>query len=51
VWVVRDTAFNTRNRAKFTAMKVPSQCPLVLRVKVGWGEGKTFDCEEGKDGR
>jgi hypothetical protein len=30
------------NRAKFTAMKVPRHCPLVLLVKVGWRGGKTF---------
>jgi hypothetical protein len=36
-------------RAKITAMKVPRQCPLVLLVKVGWGGGKAFDCEEGVD--
>jgi hypothetical protein len=35
-------------RAKFTAMKVPMQCPLVL-VKVGW-RGMTFGCE-GRDER
>jgi hypothetical protein len=34
-------------RAKFTAVKVPRQCPLVLLVKVGWRGGKTFGCEEG----
>jgi hypothetical protein len=28
-----------RVRAKFTAMKVPRQCPLVLLVKVGWRGG------------
>jgi hypothetical protein len=33
-------------RVKFTAMKVPMQCPLVLLVKVGWTGGKTFGCEE-----
>jgi hypothetical protein len=33
--VVRDTTFNTGNRDKFSAMKVPRQCPLVLLVKVG----------------
>jgi hypothetical protein len=38
-------------RAKFTNMKVPRQCPLVLLVKVGWREGKTLDCEEGIDER
>jgi hypothetical protein len=38
-------------RAKFTAMKVPRQCPLVLLVKVGWRGGKTFGCEEGRDER
>jgi hypothetical protein len=38
-----------RVRAKFTAMKVPRQCPLVLLVKVGWRGDKTFGCEEGRD--
>jgi hypothetical protein len=40
-----------RVRAKFTAMKVPRQCPLVLLIKVGWRGGKTFGCEEGIDER
>jgi hypothetical protein len=40
-----------RVRAKFTAMKVPRQYPLVLLVKVGWRGGKTFGCEEGIDER
>jgi hypothetical protein len=43
-----ETLHLTGGRAKFTAMKVPGQCPLVL-VKVGWGGGKTFGCEEGRD--
>jgi hypothetical protein len=30
-------------------MKVPRQCPLVLLVKVGWRERKTFGFEEDKD--
>jgi hypothetical protein len=38
-------------RAKFTAMKEPRQCPLVLLVKVNWRGGKTFGCEEGIDER
>jgi hypothetical protein len=38
-----------RVRAKFTAMKVPRQCPLVLLVKVGWRGGKTFGREESID--
>jgi hypothetical protein len=33
--VVRQTKLNGVNRDKFTAMKVPGQCPLVLVVKVG----------------
>jgi hypothetical protein len=34
-WVVRDTTFNTGGKkAKFAAMKVPRQCPLVLLVEV-----------------
>jgi hypothetical protein len=40
-----------RARAKFTAMKVPRQCLLVLLIKVGWRGGKTFRCEEGRDER
>jgi hypothetical protein len=32
-------------------MKVSMQCPLALLVKVGWRGGKTFDCEEGRDGK
>jgi hypothetical protein len=31
----RHTDFNGRRREKFSAMKVPRQCPLVLLVKVG----------------
>jgi hypothetical protein len=39
-WVVRDTTFNREGeQAKFAAMKVPRQCPLVL-VKVSWIGGK-----------
>jgi hypothetical protein len=38
-------------RAKFTAKKVPRQCPLVLLVKVGWRRCKTFPYEEGIDER
>jgi hypothetical protein len=30
---VRYTAFNGRNRNKFSTVKVPRQCPLVLLVK------------------
>jgi hypothetical protein len=48
-WVVRDTTFHRGNRAKFTAMKDPRQCPLDLLVKVIWRGGKTFRCEEGRD--
>jgi hypothetical protein len=36
---------------KFTAMKVPRQCPLVLLVKVVWRGGKTFGREECIDER
>jgi hypothetical protein len=40
-WVVLHTTFNGRGgKAKFMAMKVPRQCPLVLLVKVGWRGGK-----------
>jgi hypothetical protein len=42
-WVVKDTTFNRRGKeAKFAAMKVPRQCPLVLLVKVSWIGAKTF---------
>jgi hypothetical protein len=48
--VVWDTTFKRgRERAKFTAMRVPRQCPLVLLVKVGWRGGKTFGCEAGTE--
>jgi hypothetical protein len=50
-WVVRDITFNRGNRVKFTAVKVPRQCPLVLLVKVGRREVKIFGCEEGRDER
>jgi hypothetical protein len=26
----------------FPGLKVPSQCPFILLVKVGWGGGKAF---------
>jgi hypothetical protein len=43
---VRDTTFNTgRKKAKFTAMKVPRQCPLVLLVEVSWIGGKKKSSE------
>jgi hypothetical protein len=38
-----------RETAKFTAMKVPRQCPFVLLVKVGWRGGKTIGSDEGRD--
>jgi hypothetical protein len=47
---VRHYIHKGREGAKFTAVKVPRQCPLVL-VKVGWRGGKTFGCEEGIDER
>jgi hypothetical protein len=31
---MRETAFNEGNKDKFTAMKVPRQCPLVFLVKI-----------------
>jgi hypothetical protein len=37
--------------AKFTAMKIPRRCPLVLLVKLGWRGDKTFGCEEDIDER
>jgi hypothetical protein len=48
---VRHYIYEGRVTAKFTAIKVPRQCPLVLLVKVGWRGGKTFGCEEGTDER
>lgn len=43
--VVRGTTFIIiRGNRNFTALKVPSQCPLVL-VKVGWKQGKAFGSE------
>jgi hypothetical protein len=39
-WVARHTTFNRGGEAKFAAMKVPRQCPLVLLVKVIWIGGK-----------
>jgi hypothetical protein len=33
-WVVRDTKFNRGGKARFAAMKVPRQCPVVILVKV-----------------
>jgi hypothetical protein len=50
-WIVRDIFNRGEDRAKFTVMKVPRQCPLVLLVKVGWKGGKTFGCEEGRNER
>jgi hypothetical protein len=44
-----DTTFNRGNKPKFTAMKIPRQCPLVLLIKVGWRGDKTFGSEEGRD--
>jgi hypothetical protein len=46
---VRHYIYKGRVRAKFTAMKVPRQCPLFLLVKVGCRGDKTFGCEEGTD--
>jgi hypothetical protein len=34
---------------KFTATKVPRQCPLVLLVKMDWRGGKAFGSEESGD--
>jgi hypothetical protein len=48
-WVVRDINLTGGNRAKFTALKVPRQCPLVLLVKEGWRGGKTFGSEGRED--
>jgi hypothetical protein len=44
--IVIDTTFNERG-GKFTATKVPRQCPLVLLVKVVRREGKAFGTGEG----
>jgi hypothetical protein len=48
---VQDTTFNRGNRAKFTALKVSKQFPLVLLVKVVWRGSKTFGSEEDRDER
>jgi hypothetical protein len=47
VRVVRDTTFNGVNINKFSATKVPMQCPLVL-IKIGSREGKAFGSGEGR---
>jgi hypothetical protein len=31
----------------FNILKVPRQCPLVLKVKVGWKQGEAQGSEEG----
>jgi hypothetical protein len=36
-------------RDKFTAMKVPRQCPLVVLVNVDWRGGKVFGSGEGRE--
>jgi hypothetical protein len=48
---VRDTIFKGGNRGKFSAMKVPRQCLLVLLVKVGLREGKVLGIGEGREMR
>jgi hypothetical protein len=36
-----------QGETKFTFLKIPRQCPLVLLVKVGWKQGKVLRSEEG----
>jgi hypothetical protein len=48
---MRDTTLDWGNRAKFTAMKVPRHCPLVLLVKEECRGAKTVGREEGRDTR
>jgi hypothetical protein len=46
--VIRETAYGGGNRGKFTAMQVPTQCPIVPLVKQGLREGKAFEVEQGQ---
>jgi hypothetical protein len=47
--VVRNTTRNRRGKTdKFTAVQVPTQCPLVFLVTVGWREGKAFGSGESR---
>jgi hypothetical protein len=46
--VVRGTTFNGGNRDKFSVMKVPRQCPLVLLVKVCRTDRRAFGSGEGR---
>jgi hypothetical protein len=39
---VRKTTFKAGKNNKFTAMKVPRQCPLVVMVMVGCTEDRAF---------
>jgi hypothetical protein len=43
--VVMDTP---QREAKFTAVNIPNQSPLVLQLKVGWRKGKALVTEEDK---
>jgi hypothetical protein len=45
--VVTSTALIKRDR-KFTSLKVPRLCPLVLLVKVVWRQGRFLECKIGK---
>jgi hypothetical protein len=44
--VVRDTTCNGETRDKFTAAKIPRQCPFDLLAKV---VGTTFGSRDGRD--
>jgi hypothetical protein len=35
-------------RENVTALKSTMQCPLVLLIKVGWGQGRSLESEESK---
>ena len=36
-----------KSQKKFTALKVPRQCPLVLLVRLGWNQAKALGSEAG----
>ena len=36
-----------QGETKFTFLKIPRQCPLVLLLKVSWKQGKALRSEEG----
>lgn len=40
--------FVIEERENATALKSTIQCPLVLLIKVGWGQGRSLESEESK---